>query len=189
MGFVDINGGGGPSSSGYGVVPTPIYRFLDTVGDGSGTKNANISGSAGTPNIIKIQPAPGEIMRLTRMIILIRDSKAGFTTDAYGALGTLGVGIEARVQNNTSTLIDLTDGVPIQTNGNWGKFCYDAEVYPADQGNTDTYLRVRWTFEKAGYPIRLIGDNNERLEVLIQDNLTGLVEHYFHVQGYYEDTT
>ena len=191
MGFSDLNGGIGPSPSGYGPVPTPIYQHLDTNGDGTGIKNA-IGDYSGSAETFYFQPAAGKIARITRMIVLIRGPKAQFYTDSYGSVGELTNGVTVRVQNDSGTLVDLTNGLPVKTNGNWGHYCFDAEVYPSSVGNTDTYLRVRWTFEKAGYPLRLVGDNNERLEVVLNDNfdgVNGLVEHFFHAQGYYENTT
>lgn len=190
MGFSDLNNGSG-TSYGYGPVPKPFYRHLDTVGDGTGIKNA-IGDYSVVPQAFTAQPAPGEILRIVRLLVLIRAPKASFTTDSYGNIGELAVGIALRVQDDNGTLVDLTNGLPIKTNGNWGHYSFDTSIYPADQGNTDTYLRVRWTFEKAGYPLRLVGDNNERLEVVLNDNFTngvgaGLVEHYFHAQGYYEE--
>ena len=131
------------------------------------------------------------------MMVLIRGSKNTFYTDSYGSRTILSNGIVVRTQNDSGTLINLTDDIPILTNGNWGRFCYDSEVYPADTGNTATYLRVRWTFERSGYPIRLVGSNNERLEVVLNDDFSlnsgagnnALLEHYFVVQGYIENTT
>ncbi len=195
MGYTTLRGGsGGPSPSGYGPVPTPIYQHLDLNGDGSGIKNA-IGDYSGTPAIFYFQPAAGTIARITRLIVLVRAPKNSFYTDSYGSVGELTNGVTVRVQDDSGTVVALTNGIPIKTNGNWGHFCFDAEVYPAEVGNNDTYLRVRWTFEKAGYPLRLVGDNNERLEIVLNDNFTGtgpsnaLVEHYFHAQGYYENTT
>lgn len=197
MGFNDLNnGGGGPSSSGYGPVPTTFTRHLDTDGDGTGTKNA-IGDYSGAEEIFYIQPSSTQVFRITRMMVLVRGDKSSFYTDSYGSRPALSAGIVVRTQNDSGTLINLTDDVPVETNGNWGRFCYDSEIYPSTTGNTDTYLRVRWTFEKSGYPLRLVGSNNERLEVVLNDDFSlnsgglssPLVEHYFVVQGYIENTT
>ena len=192
MGFNDLRkksstAGTAPPSVGYGSVPTPIYRFLDENGDGTGNKNANGDYSS-TPTEFFIQPPPGQVFRIERMMILIRDSQNQFYTDRYGDVGVLGNGIEIKTLDDSGVLVNLTDDLPVKTNGEWGKFCYDAEVYPSTMGGTDTYLRARWTFSRAGYPLRLVGDNNERLAVILNDDLTGLIEHHFHVQGYIEGT-
>lgn len=193
MGFVDLNNSGGPGSSGYGPVPTPLYRYLDTSGDGSGTKNA-IGNYSSTADIFYIQPAAGQVFRIVRMIILIGGKASSVKTDTYGSLSALTNGVTVRVQNDGGTVINLTDGIPVKTNAGWGGLCFDSVIY-SSTSNTDTFNRVRWTFERAGYPIRLDGSSNERLEVLLNDDFTGgggadaLTSHYFMAQGYIEGTT
>ena len=186
MGFVDLNNSGGPGSSGYGPVPTPIYRYLDTNGNGTGTKNA-IGDYFAAATSFFIQPAAGEIFRLQRMIVNVHDSQK-LKAEEYGNLTALPRGIIVRISDSSGVIQELTDGIPIKTNGEWGALCFDAELYSAAAGNGD-YLRVRWTFANAGYPIRLDGNNGEKLEVVLNDDFTGIVHQYFHVQGYIEGTT
>lgn len=195
MGFNDLNNGSGPSVSGYGPVAEIFSRHLDTDGDGTGTKNA-IGDYSSTPEIFYIQPAATQIFRVYRMLVLIRGPKAKFLTDNYGSRIQLTNGIIIRTQDDSGTLINLSDDVPIRTNGNWARMCFDSFIYEAGSGGTDTYLRVRWTFSQAGYPIRLNGANNERLEIVLNDDFTlntsgsdPLVEHYYVAQGYIENST
>ena len=185
MAFTDFGGSGTAGGAGAnGPVPALIYRYLDDAGDGSGNSNANGNYSA-AEEIFFIQPAPGEIFRIERMIVNVRDS-AGFRADKYGDIsGGLSTGIEVRVQNDGGTILSLTNGINIKTNGDWAGVCYDANLYK--EGAGDDYLAVRWTFSRAGYPLRLVGDNNERLEIVLNDDLSDLVHHYFQVQGYYEE--
>jgi hypothetical protein len=165
MGFTDLNnGGGGPGSTGFGTIPTIFSKHLDTNGDGTGTKNA-IGDYSATPEIFYIQPSSTEIIRVWRMMVLVSGPKGRFYTDSYGSRDMLTNGVQIRAQDDSGTLIDFTDDVTIKTNGEWGQFCYDAEVY-------------------AG---------NERLEVVLNDDFSlnngtsdPLVEQYFVVQGYFE---
>jgi hypothetical protein len=192
MGFVDLSADStGPNrGSGYGIVPKPLVRYLDTVGNGSGVKNA-IGDYSLTPEIFFIQPSSTEIFKITRMLVLIRGKATSFLTDRYGSVPELTNGVTIRTQNDSGTIVDLTDGIPVDTNGSWGTLAYDSEIYDSAAG-ADTFLRVRWTFEKMGYPLRLDGSNNERLEVTLNDDFTNasgsnaLEEHFFMVQGYYE---
>ena len=194
MGFTDLNngGGGGPGSTGFGTIPTIFSKHLDTNGDGTGIKNA-IGDYSVTPEIFYIQPSSTEIIRVWRMMVLVSGPKGRFYTDSYGSRDMLTNGVQVRAQDDSGTLIDFTDDVTIKTNGEWGQFCYDAEVYAGTLGNLNTYLRVRWTFANSGYPLRLVGANNERLEVVLNDDFSlnngtsdPLVEQYFVVQGYFE---
>jgi hypothetical protein len=89
-----------------------------------------------------------------------------------------------RVQDDVEEICSLTDGVPVKKNTHWSRLCYDAQ--PSNYGAGAETLNVRWTFEKAGYPLRLQGNNNERLEVVLNDDFSGLAGHYFLVEGYIE---
>jgi hypothetical protein len=187
-----------------------LSRFLDTNGDGTGTKNAN--GDYSDPaDIFYLQPAAGKVIRLNRMIIHYEDTQ-GMTATEYGNLGaaltngivvriqddsgtisdlTDGVptnGIVVRIQDDSGTISDLTDGVPVKTNADWSRFCYDAQlsVWVSSGAPTNDVAQVRWTFGKSGTMIRLDGDANERLEVVLSDSFTGLIDQYFMVQGYTE---
>lgn len=192
MGFTDLNNSGGPGTSGYGEVPTPIYRFLDSNGDGTGTKN--FIGDYSGINAISafIQPPSGEIFRIQRMLVLVGGKASGVKTDSYGSKSALTVGVNVRVQNDSGTVVDLVDGEFIKNNAQWAGVCYDSEIFTST-ANTDGYVKVRWTFERAGYPLRLIGANNERLEVVLNDDFDGtpdgLTIHRFLVEGYIENTT
>lgn len=196
MGFTDLNNGGGPSdptTSGYGPVPTPIYRVLDTDGDGTGTTNAIGNYSAGAGEIFFIQPAPGEIFRIERMLVYLRGKKGDIKLDRYGKDSALTTGIHVRTQNDVGTITDLTNGDPVKRFGGWMKVCFDVAAPGVENVDyaDDNIFGARWTFSRAGYPIRLVGDNNERLEVVLNDDFTGreIYEHKFKVQGYIEETT
>jgi hypothetical protein len=157
-----------------------LYRYLDTNGDGTGTKQCigNHSGGAS----FYIQPPDGEVYVLERMIVMIEDG-AGWRADRYGDLSSaLTNGIRVWFRSDKKDDIDLTDGIGIKTNAGWSRVCYD--VNPSSFGSGNDFLGVRWTFSKAGYPIRLDAAFNERLAVEVEDDFSGLVEHTFMVQGY-----
>ena len=156
-----------------------LFRFLDTNGDGTGTKNANGSYAAGVE--FYIQPPSWECYRLERMIVSITDG-GPLSADKYGGLGAaLTNGVEVYTANASGTLVDMTDAVPITTNAAWARQCYDLD---ADTfGSGDDYVSVRWTFSKAGYPVVLDGSKSERFVVKLNDDLTGITSQYFQVQG------
>lgn len=174
-----------------------ISRHLDSNGDGTGNKNfiANYSAGGVDPvgqEIAFIQPPAGKIYRIARMLVLISGKDTNFKTDQYGSVDPLVTGVQIRIQDDSGTVNDLTDGLPIQTNGCWARVAYNSRFYGNVSSNLNDYLRVRWTFENAGQQIRLIGDRNERLEAVFSDDFTDpasspLVKHYFMVQGYEED--
>ena len=182
-----------PPTAGYGAVPTPLYRTLSTNGDGTGDENV-VGDYSGAEEIFYVQPSATEIYRLERMLIYFRMKKGDFKFDQYGKDQELSTGIQVRVQNDLNTIIDLTNGIPIKTFGGWIRVCFDVDPAGGNLNNDynqDAIAGARWTFSKAGYPLRLVGSNNERLEVVVNDDFTGveIKEHYFMVQGYIENTT
>ena len=165
---------------GYYGSNTIFSDFADTDGDGTGTKNA-IGNYAGGQEIFYIQPPTGVVYRVHRMLVSYEDA-AGMQAQEYGNTGAaLTNGIQIRIQNDTETLSDITDGVPIKTNAHWGRMCYDVDV--KSWGSGDELLCARWTFAKSGAAIVLDGSRNERLEILLNDSFTGLISQYFLLQG------
>jgi hypothetical protein len=162
------------------MAPWPIFsRFLDSIGDGSGTKSfiGNSSGSEA-----RIVPSAGQVLVVQRLLVHIEDA-GPFNADNYGGLaGALGTGHLIKIYRAGAAHTDLTDGVEIQANADWGKYCFDVTNQNFGAGND--FLQARWTFSKSGRPITLNGDNDDSLRVLLQDDFTGLVDHSFMVQGY-----
>lgn len=155
-----------------------FYRFLDTNGDGTGTQNA-VGDYSVTPDEFYFQPTHDT--DLYRLIIHIEDT-TGFQAQDYGNITSgLTNGYSLLVKDTAeSTLLNLCDGQPIQTNAEIGRYCYDVDVKTWGAGNE--VLQARWTFEKAGRPLYLSA--GDRLSITFNDDLTGLIEHYFMIQGY-----
>ncbi len=164
------------------LIPQTFYLFASDQGNGVGNINANGDYSV-TPDTFFIAPADGVIMRLERLVVHIEDN-GNLTADSYGAVNTLTNGIEIKVIDQSSTVLDLTSAQPIQSNSDWGKFCYDVNFLEFGSGNN--FVQIRWTFSRAGFPLRLVGDNDDAFTIDLNDNLSGLVTHTFQIQGYYE---
>ena len=158
-----------------------IDRFLDTNGDGTGTKNA-VGNYSITPETFYIQPPSREEYHINRMLVYVEDT-GNFSADNYGALASpLSVGIDVRVADDNGAVYDLTDGLFVKSNSEWGRHCFDVEYISFGTGNN--FMHVRWSFFRAGPPVLIRGDSNERLEVVLNDDLSGLADHRFMVQGY-----
>jgi hypothetical protein len=173
------------SISTTGAQKTILIRYLDTNGSGAGTKNAvgEYHDAGNGAEIFYIQPPPGAVYRIARLLPFVED-QGTFDSGSYGNGITLTNGISIRVQNDSGTIVDLLDGLPIKLNTHWARICYDMSISSFGTGNE--YLHARWTFAKSGQMIRLVGDNNERLEVVLNDDFSDLVSQYFMVQGYIE---
>ena len=169
----------------FGEQETLLSRFLDTDGDGTGTKNA--IGDYSTPEDFYIQPAAGQVYRINRILISIEDG-SGFKAGLYGGLAALSTGLSLKVEDASGTLVDFMDGVPVKTNGQWARVCFDVDLKSWSASPTEELLVVRLTFSKFGQAVRLDGDNAEKLVMTLSDNMTGLLSHYFKVQGYIESS-
>jgi len=161
-----------------GEVSKAIYRFLDTDGDGTGTKNANGDYSSAADEFFF---QPDQECDIHRLIFHMTDT-TGIQQEEYGNIGgalTNGYNIVVR-DDSDATILSLTDNIPIKTNGDIGRYCYDVELKSWGAGNEA--IQGRWTFTKAGAPLRL--PQNYKFSITLNDTLTGLLEHYFMIQGY-----
>lgn len=153
-----------------------FFKLLDTVGNGTGVKNANVDGSS-TPVEFKLTAGP--VLHVARLIVLIRDNAVLAAEDYGGITGPLTNGIDVELWKDGALHVDLLDGLPVKSNADWARSSYDVSTTAFGAG--DNYIQVRWTFAKAGESLVL--NNGDELLVRINDNLTGLVEHCFNLQG------
>jgi hypothetical protein len=79
---------------------------------------------------------------------------------------------------------DITKGHPIKTNVDWGPYVGGVDVKISSYGAGNEALGARWTFERMGRPVVLDGDIGEFACFRMNDNFSGLVQHYFHFQGF-----
>lgn len=143
------------------------------------TVNMNVNGSLGSPISFKVQPPTGERWQFTRILPTMLDSAPATMDDGkFGALTALTNGVVVRT---------YVDGV-FRTLTHWHKNndlkedMYDLTYSPnAPAGQSG--LSARWTFTKAEFAPDLVGSNGDYIEVLIQDDLTGLDEFKIKIQG------
>lgn len=158
----------------------PISRFADTVGDGTGSINANIN-SSGAAVMFKLAPPLNKKYKVERMLVYILD--ASIDSGGYGGnSGELTNGIHVHVvknagEANESIKWDITGQLDIIRNTDWKALCHD-EIY-SNYGSGLESLSYRYTFTKDGSPITLNGNNKEEIRIITNDDLTGLAAHTF----------
>lgn len=168
-------------------VPLPIYRYLDTVGDGSGVKSA-VGDYSSALTRFRILPPAGALFILHRVVIQIRGAgTSDWPMGDYGPRGPLANGIEVKTRRDGVDLVNLSDNRPVDSNGAWGALCYDVNRQRSGVGTQDQFVDVRWTFAKAGQPLALSGDEAEDLVFELNDDFSTLDSHTFMVQGYRTD--
>jgi hypothetical protein len=159
---------------------TLLFRYLDTNGNGTGTKAA-LGDYESAAEEFYIQPPVDTLYVIHRMIVHIEDGTQ-FAAGKYGAMDALtnGVSIKIKQLSPAIDLIDMCDGITIKTNAGWGAVCFDAE--DSDYGTGATFLNVRWTYAKSGQP--LVINENQKFVVGLNDDMSDLIAHTFMVQGY-----
>jgi len=144
----------------------------------SGAQSAIGDFSAGVP--FTIQPPVDEVWYVHRLLVHYEDS-GSMDTEKYGngIVLTNGITIYA---NQSGRIVNLTNGHPILTNGEWAAHSYDTRLDKFGAGNE--FISVRWSFFKTGTVIKLDGAQSDSLTVLLQDDFSGLEDQFFLFQGY-----
>ena len=157
-----------------------LYRYMDAVGDGTGNDNFNADYSA-AEGLAIVAPPVDEVFNINRIIISLEDT-TGMSASDYGNItGGLANGIAIKKDDGTNVINEITDGISVKSNAEWGMLCYDVDIKKWSTGNE--LLLARFTFTKGGESIELYGSNDHRLVISFNDDLTGLVSHRFMAQG------
>ena len=155
-----------------------INRILDTDGDGTGSTNQAVNGSV-TPVTFKLAPAAGEVMLISRIMFYIEDT-GNFDAADWGNGITLTNGVQIKQKKNG---IVSNFGAACKSTGDLAGMMYDINHFAFGVGNEIVCGRL--TFTKFGEPMRLDGDFGDELQIVIQDDLTGLVNQRVTAQGHY----
>lgn len=158
----------------------PFTRILDTNGDGTGSTNGAQDFSV-TPGTFYIEIPDKDIMSIWNLIVYIEDTDVSKPA-RYGDLTALSTGVIVRLANDDITR-PLTD-IPIKSNRDWMMHA-DAPVNPLNAAQKA--LKFVWplTFsDQAG--LVMAGRKNTRLEVVLADDFSGLSQHKFSVNGFWE---
>jgi len=153
-------------------------RYLDTNGDGTGTKNA-IGNFAGAVTDFFISPAARTQLVIARLIIQVSDV-GPIVPAGYGNLAALVNGISLLHFHDTTLFADYMDGLPVTTNGNWARTSYDVD-YQLAGGIGENYIETRWSFNRASDGIVL--HQEDSLVMRLNDNFTGIESQTFCAQG------
>jgi hypothetical protein len=159
---------------------TPL-DFAYQIGDNfqAGTKELNVDGSV-TPVIFSLRTDPGINITadITRIILHMTYPSSGDDAN-FGDLAALTKGVVLRrVDGITQNMFN------VKTNGEIGELAYD-KSYDTKAPAGSYGLTARLTFagqSKLGVAIRLAPD--EDMQIIIQDNLTGLTSFRIMIEGH-----
>lgn len=158
---------------------TLLNRYLDTVGDGTGTKNARTN--AATNFLIK--PTTTQTFIIHRLIVVVEDTGA-LNAAGYGALAamTTGLGLSLIGTGPLGT-IDLLDGIKIKRHYDWLRNPHKAPHVDTTAlgGVSGNQFIAEVVFPE---PLVLNGKYAQYLQVSVPaEDLTGLDQHYFIARG------
>lgn len=136
-------------------------------------------GSLSSPVVYKVQPPANEIWHVLRIIIAMADGSAmdnsGFGSIANGIAN--GVVIRTVVNGVNRTLTNW------KTNGDMKEDMFDVN-FTDKAGGGNFGLEGRWTFAREGVISILNGSSSDRLEILVQDDLTDLIDFQIKLKGH-----
>lgn len=161
-----------------------IHRYLDSVGDGSGTKNGGLDHSGAAEEYMLVPS--GEIYRITKLRIFIEDTGGAFPYDGYGAIatGTVTNGVEVKVKDGSGDVLDLLHGIPATSNSTW---LHHGQLETISPFSTGYLMVVTLDFAASGTVVRLDPtDNSQYLAVILEDNFSTIETHCFIAEGYVE---
>lgn len=159
----------------------PLFRFLDTNGDGTGTSGAAADYSV-TPETFFIRPSNTDIFIIKQLKFHIVDA-GKFDYDEFGAIaaGTVSNGLLLQYNRNGSTLVDFTAQHPIDANDEFQHFGKDFTL--VDWAGTDNSLEVTLDFTLFSDGVILNGPSSDDLSIIVNDDFSGLVEMHFIAYG------
>jgi len=169
-----------PNSNGTFSQPIPFFRFLDSVGNGSGSKTmvANFSGAATSYKMIV--PA-GKIYIATQFVIHI--SGAGsYSATNFGGIATLTNGILLNIRMN-GVVGSLLDNVAIKDNSTFYHMSPQLMQIINLAGATSV-LVAQYNPSDFGLPATLNGDTGDYIEAVLHDDFSLLGTFDMHVKGY-----
>ena len=142
--------------------------------------NMAVSGTLASPMIFEIDPPLGTVWQFTRILFSLIHATSG-DDGKFGGIAALTNGVALRATTAAGRTVVFANW---KTNADMKLDMFDV-IYndKAPAGNNGT--NGRWTFTKAEIVAELDGDASpiQKLEVLIQDDLTGLISYIKRGQG------
>lgn len=162
------------------TLDTPLdFPFTTAATIANRSPELNVNGSV-TPVSAFLKPMPGVKWDVTRIIGAMTHT-ATPNDGLFGGIAALTKGIVIRKTNGVHHTI-----FNVKTNGSLKERAYDVQYATAPPTGLEgtSFRRTFAGQDKNGVVIRLDGDLNDSLEILIQDDLTGLASFRIVAQGH-----
>jgi len=163
-----------------------ISRHLDTVGDGSGLKDA-VGDYSTTPTTFRIENYNSDMFMVLRTFDMYIQGAGDFLPGNYGGVPELTNGISISV-NRDSMVVDLTNGQPIIHTCCLSRLFHEVQYNlnsswePGDPLIEENWISATWRFLRR-HGTGVVLHTGDSFEVRVSDDLTGLTAHRFMVYG------
>jgi len=157
----------------------PLFRYLDTVGDGSGTKNAIGNYSAGEQIFKFTNPVSAQCVVITTFIAHI----AGPTNFALTGYANIAGGLTNGWTMHTTmggVTTQFLDGEPIKTNDDLAHF--SPKINHLNFNGAGDSLICPLESSQFGMVLTLHG--GDTFQVILHDDFSTLTSQHFIIQGY-----
>jgi hypothetical protein len=150
------------------------------------TRNMAVNGSLGSPVVFEFGPPDDITWQITRAILSMKLTSAG-DEGKFGNIAALTNGVFFGIVGDLGSAYFQN----YRTNSDFRSSAFDL-VYPDRSGGTGDYgLATRKTFagqNKSGVAINLRGNLNERIQLIVQDDLTAITEMTYVLMGHERGT-
>lgn len=161
----------------------PVNRIYTTAASllAVSERDMNVDGSV-TPVVYSVLPFSLQKGDMVRIIVELRDT-VGMDFETFGGIAALTNGVVVRVNNGDGTFRNLYN---FKSNGDIIQQAFDHDFATNIGGGTRGFTsRITWGGQsKHGVVVRLDGSLSEALEIVIQDDLTGLTRMHWNAQGH-----
>ena len=160
---------------------SPLIKYLDTVGDGTGNKLA-IGDYSTNPTAFYLKPATGTVYVINMFIIHLTGT-GQFKHDTYGPISELPNGLLITAGRGNIDTLDILDGLPIKSNRHFTRLTSSVTLIKWD-GEPASSLVCSYKATDFGTNLMLDGTEGDYLKVLCRDNFTGLTGQRFGAFGF-----
>jgi len=140
------------------------------------------AGTLAAPVVYQLKPEAGKLQHIHRIILAMTHS-AQSTDDKFGSINALTNGVVLRTNVNGQ----FTSFTNWKTNGDIILDMFNIN-YSDKSGPSLFGTSGRLSFSRLGVIIKLNGDVGDFMDIMIQDDLTGLASFSIKGQGFLEDT-
>ena len=138
-------------------------------------------GTLASPQVYHVQPPAGEVWHITRILFEMTHGSAG-DLGKFGGISELDNGVLVRVKIDDQYLT-ITNW---KNNGDIKTDMFDVHFDTRSGGGGSYGTTGRGTFTKTGAVPELNGDNEDRLEIWVQDDISDLESFKMKAQGHTE---